>query len=478
MLKNNVILYKILTGLLYNRLTRKPLIRYIQKTATSSLDPGKSNRFSGTSRRIQQERKLMVLSIIESLERSVEKETVHPVVSQAVLRLWADSLITSREKDKKATAFREEMGFYPPFLLVIGPGHACNLKCADCYAGSNPSGAKLSWETLDRIISDARELWGIRLVVFSGGEPFAYRSNGKDILDIVKKNPDCLFLAFTNGTLIDIKTAERLGDCKNLTPAFSVEGMREITDARRGKGIFNRVLESMELVRNVGVPFGLSVTVNSKNCGDVLDDEFLDFFFNEQGAFYGFYFQYLPIGRDADFNLMPSPQQRLEFWHRIWDVIENKRLFLLDFWNHGPLVNGCISAGRDGGYIYIDWNGDVMPCVFAPYISGNIHELYKNGKNLNELLKEPFLATIRKWQEDYGFGKEDMSKKGNLLMSCPYRDHNPRFMEWVKKYNLETEDGSTKDTLSSDYHNKKLSEYGRELADLLDPVWEREYLEK
>jgi len=478
MFKNNTLLYRILTGLLYNRSTRKYLVRYIQKAATSSLDPGKKNRFSGTGKRIQHERKLMVLSIIESLKKSIEKGTVRPDVSQAVLRLWASSLITPREKNKKLNAFREEMGFYPPFLLVIGPGHACNLKCGDCYAGSNPSGAKLPWKTLDRIITDARRLWDIKLVVFSGGEPFAYHSEGNDMLDIVKKNPDCLFLSFTNGTLIDSKTAERLGECKNLTPAFSVEGMRDLTDERRGKGVFNRVLESMDLMRDVGVPFGLSVTVNSQNCLDVLEDEFLDFFFNKQGAFYGFYFQYLPIGRDADFHLMPSPTQRLEFRHRIWDVIGQKKLFLLDFWNHGPLVNGCISAGRDGGYLYIDWNGDVMPCVFAPYISGNIHELYKNGKTLNDLLKVPFLETVRKWQEDYGFGKDDISKKGNLLMSCPYRDHNSLFMEWVKKYKLKTEDGSTGDVISSEAYNKKMSDYDRELAELLDPVWEKEYLEE
>lgn len=450
----------------------------MQKVATSSLDPGKNNRFSGTSKRIQHERKLMVLSIIESIKRSIEKGTVRPDVAEAVLSLWANSLTTPREQNKKLRSFKEEMGFYPPFLLVIGPGHACNLRCSDCYAGSNISGEKLPWDTLDRIIADARRLWDIKLVVFSGGEPFAYRSGGKDMLDIVKKNPDCLFLAFTNGTLIDSKTAERLGDCKNLTPAFSVEGMQQATDGRRGRGIFDRVLESMALMRKVGIPFGLSVTVNSKNCLEILGDEFLDFFFDKQGAFYGFYFQYLPIGRDADFNLMPSPSQRLEFWHRIWDIIGRKKLFLLDFWNHGPLVNGCISAGRDGGYLYIDWNGDVMPCVFAPYISGNIHELYKNGKTLNDLLKEPFLETVRKWQEDYGFGQDDMSKKGNLLMSCPYRDHNEQFMKWVKKFNLKTEDGSIEDIISSEAHSKKMSAYGRELATLLDPVWKKEYLEK
>lgn len=53
-------------------------------------------------------------------------------------------------------------------------------------------------------------------------------------------------------------------------------------------------------------------------------------------------------------------------------MIAEKRLLLFDLWNHGPLVEGCLSAGWEGGHIYVDWSGKIMPYVLAPYSVGNI----------------------------------------------------------------------------------------------------------
>ena len=125
-------------------------------------------------------------------------------------------------------------------------------------------------------------------------------------------------------------------------------------------------MKAMGRLRQVGVPFGFSVTVTSRNADEVLSDPFLDFFFDKHGAFYGFFFQYRPIGRTPDLNSMPTPEQRVAFWRRMWQVIEDRKLFVVDMWNHGPLAMGCMSAGREDGYIHVDWNGRVTPCVFIP----------------------------------------------------------------------------------------------------------------
>lgn len=467
--------FRFLARLFYNRITCKYLLGFIEKKVSLYLSPGKKTRFSSDSDRIQYERKLMAAAVLQSVKRSIEKKILKREVTEKILQLWKIALIRPRHNNLHVRNFFEENGSNPPFLLVISPGHACNLKCRDCYASSVSSGEKLDWVILNRIISDAKKLWDIKLIVFSGGEPFIYHSNGGNILDLVEKNPDILFLAFTNGTLIDKDIASRIAKYGNLTPAFSVEGMKEATDSRRGFGTFDRVLHSMKLMREAGVPFGISITVSSENYIKVLDNEFLDFFFANQGAFYGFFFQYLPIGRNADFNFMPSPLQRLQFWKRVWEVIERKQLFLIDFWNHGPLVNGCISAGREGGYLYIDWDGKVMPCVFAPYSVGNINDIYDRGEDLNSTWKSPFFKKLREWQFDYGFKKEKLSEKGNLLRPCPYRDHHRKFLEFIKKYSPEPEDKSAESILMNcDYCNNLIS-YGDELARVFDPVWENKY---
>ncbi len=229
-------------------------------------------------------------------------------------------------------------------------------------------------------------------------------------------------------------------------------------------------------MKKAGVPFGLSITVSRDNYLDVLSEEFLDYFFLELGAFYGFYFQYLPVGRNADFKLMPTPSQRFEFWKEIWNIIEKKKLFLLDFWNHGPLVKGCISAGRDGGYLHIDWNGKVMPCVFTPFSAGNINDIYKNGGTLNDLWKTPFLKSIRDWQKEYGHGSGNPIEKGNLLIPCPYRDHYRQFLKLIEEYGPEPEDQSAYECLQDLEYCKNMAAYDEELAKLFNPVWEQEYL--
>ena len=472
------IFYSILVNLLYYPFTSRPLKSLLNKSALWKLDSISKSNFSSNIPRIEQEKKRMVTSIIESMANSIQKKNISREVAKATLKLWIRALKEKESSQSVAKSFYQRNGTNPPFFLVVSPGHACNLKCKGCYAGSISKGENLSWKILDELIDQARRLWGIKLVVFSGGEPFAYHSEGKDILDITAKHQDCLFLAFTNGTLVNDETASRIAACKNITLAFSVEGMQESTDVRRGEGTFEKVLQSIGLIKEAGAPFGISVTVNRKNYLKVLDKEFIDFFFKELGAFYGFYFQYLPIGRNIDFELMPTPKQRSVFMEKMWKTIEQEKLFLIDFGNHGPLVNGCLAAGREGGYLYVDWNGNIMPCVFAPVIAGNINEIFEKGQDLNDIYDLPILRSVRQWQKEYGYKADDLQDQGNLLMSCPYRDHYVNFLKLTKDAGIKSKDYDASAVFNDQEYKKKLSEYDKELKNILDPIWQRTYMEE
>jgi MoaA/NifB/PqqE/SkfB family radical SAM enzyme len=476
--KPDKLTFSLINAALFNRISRKWLLSFLENYINRQLAPGKNNAFSNGSPRILQERKMMALSILRSLDRAIGSKRLNPALSSDLISLWGKALGIPRNSSPAVRRFQAEHKSNPPWFLVISPTHACNLRCRDCYASSDESGNQLSWEMLQRVVNDARRLWDIKLLAFSGGEPFAYRAQDRGILDLVEQHPDILFLAFTNGTLIDRQTAARMAHLKNITPAISVEGMRSQTDARRGDGVFERALQSMGFLRSEGVPFGLSVTVNKNNHTEVLSDEFLDFFFQGQGVFYSFYFQYLPVGRNADFDLMPSAGQRVEFYRKIWRIIERKRLFLIDFWNHGPLAEGCIAAGRDGGYFHIDWNGNVTPCVFAPYSSGNLHSLYSKGQGLNDLWNAPFFRAIRQWQSEHGYGAGLPDETSNWLIPCPYRDHHKRFLEWIGLYSPQPEDAAAAEILADRAYHSKMAAYDEELAGLFDPVWRQEYIGK
>jgi len=75
------------------------------------------------------------------------------------------------------------------------------------------------------------------------------------------------FQIYTNGICIDDATIERLQRCGNVAPAFSLEGEREQTDFRRGKGVYDRVMATMDACREAGLLFGFSATTAAPSPG-------------------------------------------------------------------------------------------------------------------------------------------------------------------------------------------------------------------
>lgn len=398
-------------------------------------------------------------------------------LSEATLRSIAHNLVhgalVQGGEQSVLARFSQEFGMNPPSTLTISPGKTCNLQCTGCYASAGPTADKLDWSTFDRIITEAKTLWGVRFLVISGGEPLAYRSEGKDLLDAAEKHPDVLFMFYTNGTLIDEKTAQRMAALGNVTPAISVEGWRDRTDERRGVGVFDKILAAMEQLRKAGVFFGISLTATRHNAEEILSEEFIDYFFEQQGAFYGWIFQYMPIGRSYTLELMPTPEQRHWMWKRSWEIVRERKIFLADFWNHGTLSLGCIAGGRahGQGYTYIDWNGAISPCVFVPYSPVNIKDVYAKGGSLNDVWANPFFADIRGWQESY------MQTKGNWLAPCLNRDHHAVLSQLIAKHEPEPIDESARAALLDPDYGIGLEHYGERYDNLSESVWHEQYLQ-
>lgn len=463
--------------LLYRGDFRRALVSLVDFWMQREVRPKGGRRTTAT--RIRRERFLMARAVLHTVDRMIERGGISPRLMSTITELWGRAWCLSARAGPNSRRFLETHGCSPPWFLVLSPGSACNLQCPGCYADAGRDPVHLPWQVLDRIMAEAKGLWGTPLFVFSGGEPLLYRSDGHGVLDAAEKHPDTLFLMFTNGTQIDRPTARRLERMGNLTPALSVEGLEEATEQRRGRGRFADTLKAMSVLREAGVPFGISVTITKNNMEEVLSDRFLDFFFEEQGAFYGFLFHYMPIGRGARLDWMPTPGQRLDVWRRTWEAIENRRIFLFDFWNHGTLVGGCMSAGRQGGYLYIDWDGRVMPCVFSPYAVARIEEVYARGETLESVWQAPFLRAIRAWQREYGYRGGPMpSKEGNWMRPCPIRDHYPRFRRWLEEHRPEPEDETARAASQSDAYLEGMAAYGKELEELTGPIWEELYLRK
>lgn len=432
---------------------------------------------------VQKDQEDMALALIRSLRRALERHQIsHPALKGLLRNLLTQAILRDNKKLKAVEqdfAQRHE-GQEPPLLLVISPTKSCNLRCTGCYASaaSGSGGGLLEWEDFDRLLSEAEILWGVHFFTLSGGEPLLYHSEGKGLLDMTSRHSDSFFLMFTNGTLIDERVAERLAEAGNLIPAISVEGFQERTDERRGPGTFRQVLAAITHLRNAGVPFGISLTATRNNAEELLSEKFIDFFFEEQQAVFGWIFQYMPIGKGYDPHLVVSPEQRLWMWRRTWKVIRERKIMLADFWNCGTVSNGCIAAGRSGGggYLYIDWNGKVMPCVFVPYSAGNVREVYARGGTLDDIYDAPYFRAIRQWQREYALGKDKPEECGNWLTPCSFRDHYETGRRLIEIHQPEPEDETAARSLADAEYSQAMSAYDLELSRIFDPIWEREYL--
>ncbi|MFC1721819.1 radical SAM protein, partial [Patescibacteria group bacterium] len=287
--------------------------------------------------------------------------------------------------------FKEKEGFSPPSLCVMSPTMRCNLSCTGCYAfeyNKSKSG-DYSYEVMDRICKEMKS-FGSYFMVITGGEPYVRK---QDLLRLFREHDDMYFITYTNGTLIDEKTAKDLERVGNVTPCISVEGYQDETDKRRGEGVYDRIRRAMKYLKENGVPFAISITVTKNNAEMVTKDEFIDFWM-DKGAGFAWYFQYMPVGKNPDTSLMLSADQRNYVRNRVREIRESDRPFLLaDFWGDGILSGGCLAAGR--AYLHIGNGGAIEPCVFAQFHVHNIHDT-----TIREALKSDFFKKYRKAIED------------------------------------------------------------------------------
>ncbi len=307
----------------------------------------------------------------------------HPNVKRRLVYNWfINAMILGVPKQQRMS---KKLGVNIPNFFLVDPTSACNLACAGCWAGRYAGKDSLSLETLDRIFSEAKSL-GIYWAVMSGGEPLAY----PHLFELLGRHKDMAFMAYTNGTLIDEGVADKIIAAGNFSPAFSLEGWEDRTDARRGRGTFGKVMKSMDLLRERGGVFGVSITITRRNCLEVTSDKFIDFLIGK-GVAYGWNFHYIPIGRNPDVELMVTPEQRAYLAKRIPYIRTHRPIMIADFWNDGELTQGCIAGGRR--YFHINAAGYVEPCAFVHFATHNIKEC-----SLLDVLRSPFFAAYQKRQ--------------------------------------------------------------------------------
>ena len=296
-----------------------------------------------------------------------------------------------------------------PWAILLDPTSACNMHCTGCWAAEYGNRLNLSFEELDSIVTQGKEL-GTYMYIFTGGEPLVRK---QDVIALCEKHSDCEFLSFTNGTLIDEDFCREMLRVKNFVPAFSLEGFEAANDSRRGDGAYQKVQKAMALLKAHKLPFGISACYTSANYADISSEAFFDSII-DAGALFVWFFHYMPVGSGAAPQLLPTPEQRTEVYNRIRAFRKSKPIFSMDFQNDAEYVGGCIAGGRR--YLHINARGDVEPCVFIHYSNVNIRNC-----TLLEALKSPLFMAYHDGQPF----------NGNMLRPCPMLENPEKLRKMV-----------------------------------------------
>ena len=337
-----------------------------------------------------------------------------------------------------------------PWIILVDPTSACNLKCTGCWSVEYGHLIQLSYEELDRIITEGEEL-GIYAWLMTGGEPLIRKA---DILKLAEAHPYSSFHIFTNGTLIDDAFCEEVVRLGNIAPSISLEGFEEVNDLRRGKGVFQKVMHAMDTMKKHKLLFGTSICYTSSNYKTVTSDEFLDMIISK-GVKYTWYFHYMPVGNDASTDLLLTPEQREYMYHRVREIRAGeggKPIIAVDFQNDGEYVSGCVAGGKY--YCHINPNGDVEPCVFIHYSSANIHDM-----SLLDCLKQPLFKAY----------KANQPFNPNHLKPCPMLENPEKLIQMVHETGAKSTDLQSPETVEN--LCGKCEHYAADWNDTADKLW-------
>lgn len=341
----------------------------------------------------------------------------------------------------------EREGCNVPWAILLDPTSACNMHCTGCWAAEYGNKLNLSLETIDSIIRQGKEM-GTYMYIYTGGEPLVRK---EDLMKICEMHPDCAFLAFTNGSLIDEEFCNEMLCVKNFVPAISLEGFEEANDGRRGEGVYQKVQNAMKLLKEHKLPFGISTCYTSKNVEDVSSEKYFDLII-DSGALFVWFFHYMPVGNDAAVELLPSPEQRELMFNKIREYRKCKPIFSMDFQNDAQYVHGCIAGGRN--YLHINAKGDVEPCVFIHYSNCNIHYT-----SLLDAYKSPLFMAYH----------DNQPFNDNMLRPCPMLENPEYLRQMVKETKAENTDYQSFESV--DHLCDKTVKYAENWKPTADKLW-------
>ncbi|MDL0416725.1 radical SAM protein [Clostridioides difficile] len=219
----------------------------------------------------------------------------------------------------------------------------CNLKCSFCSQNSKiDNQEELSFEEI-KVIIDKAMIFNPLKIVLTGGEPMI-RNDFFDIVDYIKSNYQVDIQLCTNGTLIDNFNINKFKNSINAVD-LSLDGFDEPScSSDRGKGVYEKVVNSIDLLKIIGIHnISASMVVGNHNIDIV--DKFVSFC-NSKSI--------IPIKRE--FMSIGRGKEAIKYLKD-----EKDSMFYPDY-NKIDKKIGARTCSTGITQLYIDHKGDIYPC--------------------------------------------------------------------------------------------------------------------
>lgn len=262
------------------------------------------------------------------------------------------------------------------FTLQWHITQACDLHCRHCYDRSSRS--PMSLDQGIRILDDVRRFCRSRHVMkavsFTGGNPFLY----PHFPDLYRAASDRGFSIGILGNPTERKKIEELAAIRKPTHfQVSLEGLQDQNDYIRGEGHFNRVMEFLKVLRELGIFSMVMLTLTKSNMKEIIP---LAGILN--GHADRFHFNRLSMVGEGANLVLPDREEYLAFLDSYDKAVQNnpvlglKDNMLSVLWHKKGLepFGGCTTFGCGAAFNFLAVlsDGEAHACRKFPSPVGNI----------------------------------------------------------------------------------------------------------
>lgn len=318
------------------------------------------------------ENKFDIQEYLANGAENIVKNAISATLKNPKETLFLAKFIKNSRKASKIRKQYSKKDINIPAFLIASITSRCNLHCAGCYSRANDSCSddiaqnQLTADDWKDIFQQSKDL-GINFIVLAGGEPLIR----EDVILKACEFPEILFPIFTNGTLLNDDYFNLIDKNRNIVPVLSIEGDENLTDSRRGDGVYSQLIESMNYMKDNNLIFGASITVTKDNISYAFSEKFISNLY-ELGCKVLFFIEYVTVDANAR-ELSITDSQRDYLLNEINNLRERySDMLFMSFPGDEKESGGCLAAGR--GFFHINSHGGAEPCPASPYSDINVKE--------------------------------------------------------------------------------------------------------